>query len=107
MPGVFSSVAPSGIPAEVDDGTSGDEDVPSGEVAPIPGVEADCACAAATPRQMKTDKTNRDRIESSEPIVALGNAESPSNRAWVQLQDLFRKHTAREASSLTSPRVGT
>jgi hypothetical protein len=48
MPGVFSSVAPSGTPAEVGDDMSAEEAVPSGDVAPIPSVEADCACAAAT-----------------------------------------------------------
>jgi hypothetical protein len=72
MPGVLNSVAPSGIPLEVGAEVSGDEDVPSGEVAPMPGVAADCACAAPTaPRQIRICKASRDRIEGSSPMICV------------------------------------
>jgi hypothetical protein len=77
-PGVFNSVAPSGIPLEVGADVSENEDVPSGEVAPMPGVTADCACAAATtPRQIRICKASRDRIEGSQPMIYACDAGAP------------------------------
>jgi hypothetical protein len=75
MPGVLSSVAPSGIPAEPDGDASEEEGEPSGDVAPIPGVETDCAWAAdTTPSQMTaTNKMELRRIGSSKPwVLRLG-----------------------------------
>ena len=49
MPGVSTSVAPSGIPPEPEAEDGSDSTVPSGEVAPMPGLGAACAPAAVTP----------------------------------------------------------
>ena len=46
MPGVFSSVAPRGMPPPEDD-VSEEDGVPSGVVAPMPRLGVVCACAAA------------------------------------------------------------
>jgi hypothetical protein len=47
-PGVLISVAPSGIPLELEGEDGSESIVPSGEVAPMPGVGLVCAAAAAT-----------------------------------------------------------
>jgi hypothetical protein len=49
MPGVSTSVAPSGIPPEPEAEDGSDSIVPSGEVAPMPGLGPACAPAAVTP----------------------------------------------------------
>jgi hypothetical protein len=49
MPGVFISVAPSGIPLEPEAEDGSDSIVPSGEVAPMPELGPACAPAAVTP----------------------------------------------------------
>ena len=49
MPGVSTSVAPSGIPLEPEAEDGSDSIVPSGEVAPMPGLGPACAPAAVTP----------------------------------------------------------
>jgi hypothetical protein len=106
MPGVLNSVAPSGIPLEVGAEVSGDEDVPSGEVAPMPGVAADCACAAPTaPRQIKICKARRDRIKGSSPMICVCDAGSSNHRISEQAAPVgqLRKHAARAASSLLRP----
>jgi hypothetical protein len=48
-PAGLSSVAPSGIPPEVEAEDGSDSVVPSGDVAPMPGVGLACALAAAIP----------------------------------------------------------
>ncbi len=48
-PGGLSSVAPSGIPPEVEEEDGSESVVPSGEVVPMPGVGLACAQAAAIP----------------------------------------------------------
>jgi hypothetical protein len=48
-PGGLSSVAPSGIPLELEGEGESESVVPSGEVAPMPGVGLACALAAAIP----------------------------------------------------------
>jgi hypothetical protein len=47
-PGGLSSVAPSGIPLKLEGEDGSESVVPSGEVAPMPGVGIACALAAAT-----------------------------------------------------------
>jgi hypothetical protein len=65
MPGVFSSVAPSGMSVDPDDAVL-EEGVPSGEVALMPGVGVDCACAAAlAPNQIKSVIIDRRHIACS------------------------------------------
>jgi hypothetical protein len=97
IPGVFSSVAPSGMLVDPDDAVV-EEGVPSGEVAPMPGVEADCACAAATaPKQIKSVIINRRHIASS-----LSDFVRQATRPMHPIE-LVRKHAAGPAGSLSSP----
>jgi hypothetical protein len=62
VPGMLSSVAPSGmVPGSVDEVP--EEIVPSGDVAPMPGVVVVCAWADVNAARVMADKTRRaDRI---------------------------------------------
>jgi hypothetical protein len=63
-PGGLSSVAPSGMPLELEAEDESESVVPSGEVAPMPGVGVVCAAAVTTlATQMITTKLHLACIE--------------------------------------------
>jgi hypothetical protein len=81
-PGVFISVAPSGMPPrpeEFDEELFADG-MPIGEVGPIPGVAFICACAATTPIHQPT-VINKSKYRIERPQLVIGAMLSGSRKA--------------------------